>query len=53
MVNGRLFEAETMNQIGNTEQARSLFWWQFAKSDKYFIPTGNIETHTFTVPECD
>jgi adenine deaminase len=53
MVNGRLFEAETMNQIGNTEQPRNNFWWQFSKSDKYFIPSGYIETHTFTVPECD
>jgi imidazolonepropionase-like amidohydrolase/Tol biopolymer transport system component len=53
MINGRLFEAETMNQVGNTEQSRSNFWWQFSKSDKYFIPSGYIETHTFTVPECD
>ncbi|MBC7654267.1 MAG: PD40 domain-containing protein [Oligoflexus sp.] len=53
MVNGRLYDSETMNEIGNTEKPRGRFWWQFSKSDNYFVPSGVVETHTFTVPDCD
>jgi imidazolonepropionase-like amidohydrolase/Tol biopolymer transport system component len=53
MVNGRLFDSETMNEIGNTDKQRSKFWWQMSKSENYIIPNGEIETYTFTVPECD
>jgi hypothetical protein len=28
MVNGRLYDAETMNEIGNHERPRSKFWWE-------------------------
>ncbi|MCP1726773.1 imidazolonepropionase-like amidohydrolase/Tol biopolymer transport system component [Natronospira proteinivora] len=28
MVNGRLFDAHTMNQIGNHPEERGLFWWE-------------------------
>ena len=53
MVNGRLFDAETMNEIGNHEKPRGKFWWQFSKSDNYIIPGGNAETWTYTTPDCD
>ncbi len=53
MVNGRLFDSETMNEIGNTDMPKNKFWWQKSKSDNYIIPNGDIETYTFTVPECD
>ena len=53
MVNGRLYDSETMNEIGNTEKPRGRFWWQFSNSDNYFVPSGVVETYTFTVPDCD
>lgn len=53
MINGRLYDSETMNEIGNTEKPRGRFWWQFSKSDNYFVPNGSVETYTFTVPDCD
>jgi hypothetical protein len=28
MVNGRLYDAESMNEIGNREKPRLPFWWQ-------------------------
>ncbi|TZF84822.1 amidohydrolase family protein [Pedobacter sp. BS3] len=28
MANGRLYDAETMNETGNTEKARGRFWWE-------------------------
>lgn len=42
MVNGRLYDASTMNEIGNHEQSRNKFWWQFSKSENYIIPEGEI-----------
>src|SRR5690606_14358662 len=27
MVNGRLYDGNTMNEIGNTEKLRNKFWW--------------------------
>lgn len=53
MVNGRLYDSETMNEIGNTEKPRNKFWWQFSKSENYIIPDGNVETYTFETPNCD
>jgi hypothetical protein len=43
MVNGRLFDAATMNEIGNSEKPRSKFWWQFSKAENYIIPDGEVE----------
>jgi imidazolonepropionase-like amidohydrolase len=53
MINGRLYDAETMNEIGNYSNLRSKFWWQFSKSDNYIIPNGEVETYTFETPNCD
>jgi imidazolonepropionase-like amidohydrolase/Tol biopolymer transport system component len=53
MVNGRLFDAETMNEIGNYSNPRGKFWWQLSKSDNYIIPNGEVETYTFETPNCD
>ncbi len=36
MVNGRLFEAETMNQIGNYDVKRGKFYWENMKSNNNF-----------------
>ncbi len=53
MVNGRLYDAETMNEIGNKEKPRARFWWQISNGDNYFVPSGVVDTYTFTVPDCD
>jgi imidazolonepropionase-like amidohydrolase/Tol biopolymer transport system component len=42
MVNGRLFDAETMNETGNYERKRSLFFWE---RKKY---SGNFHWHAET-----
>jgi imidazolonepropionase-like amidohydrolase len=36
MVNGRLYDAETMNEIGNINKPRSKFWWEHNKATKIF-----------------
>ena len=37
MVNGRLYDGETMNQIGNHPQTRKPFYWQREDVDDRFI----------------
>ena len=37
MVNGRLYDAETMNQIGNHPSERKPFYWQREGIDDRFI----------------
>jgi len=36
MVNGRLFDAATMNEVGNQEQGRLPFWWERDGYDERF-----------------
>ena len=36
MVNGRLFDAATMNEVGNQEQERLPFWWERDGYDERF-----------------
>lgn len=36
MVNGRLFDAATMNEVGNQEQKRLPFWWERDGYDERF-----------------
>ena len=44
MVNGRLFDTSTMNEIGNYSKPRSKFWWEIYKNVGSFVrPQG--ETH--------
>ncbi len=42
MVNGRLFDAETMNEVGNYDVKRSKFYWENTKN------TGNFQWHEQT-----
>ena len=51
MINGRLYDAETMNEFGS-DKTRNHFWWQTVKGDS-FGGTFNTETHIYSVPECD
>ncbi|HYK76339.1 MAG TPA: amidohydrolase family protein [Daejeonella sp.] len=53
MINGRLYDSETMNETVSREKQRNKFWWQMGRAESFSIPTGNVETHIFTHPECD
>ena len=50
MVNGRLFDTDTMNEIGNTEEKRSEFWWENNKYNQAF--PWHEASKSFTVPGC-
>jgi imidazolonepropionase-like amidohydrolase len=53
IINGRIYDAETMNETITREKARASFWWNKSRAESYTIPQGNVETYTFTHPECD
>lgn len=50
MINGRLFEANTLNEIGNYDKKRSKFFWETFGGNSYFDGTDleNINTN----PKC-
>lgn len=50
MVNGRLYDTDTMNEIGNTTQERSKFWWENNKYNAAF--PWHEEAQSFTRPGC-
>ena len=47
MVNGRLYDADSMNEIGNREKPRLRFWWQMNRGESLNLPVGNIETYLY------
>jgi len=54
MVNGRLFDSETMNEIGNHPKVRSKFYWENSKYNQAF--PWHESTQSFTTPHgfiCD
>ncbi len=51
MINGKLYDAETMNEYG-AEKIRPRFWWQTARGESFGFST-DTETQTYTTPECD
>ena len=51
MVNGRLYDAYSMNEIGNHEKPRLLFWWQQNHGDMGSQPGSNTETYLFNAQE--
>jgi len=53
IINGRVYDSATMNETISREKARKQFWWEMNRSESYTIPHGNVETYTFTHPECD
>ena len=53
MINGRLYDAETMNETSSREKSRNKFWWQMGRSDNFSAPAEDVETHIFTHPECE
>jgi imidazolonepropionase-like amidohydrolase/Tol biopolymer transport system component len=48
MINGRLYNSDTMNETGNHEKLRMRFWWQLNRGDSVNLPVGNTETYLFT-----
>ena len=50
MVNGRLYDTATMNEIGNTNTERSQFWWENNKFNMAF--PWHEEAQSFTKPGC-
>jgi imidazolonepropionase-like amidohydrolase len=53
MVNGRLFDSMTMNEIGGREKLRGKLWFEMGKGMIYSFPTGIAETWTYTIPNCE
>ncbi|MDB5155607.1 MAG: translocation protein TolB [Mucilaginibacter sp.] len=53
MLNGRLYDSETMNEIGNHEKLHGRFWWQLNRGDGVTLPVGNTETYLFTTEDGD
>lgn len=50
MVNGRLYDAETMNEIGNRTKERLPFWWEQNKYNQSF--PWHAETQSFLDGGC-
>ncbi len=50
MVNGRLYETESMNEIGNSPQARGTFYWENNQYNGAF--PWHEETNSFIHQEC-
>lgn len=50
MVNGRLFDANTMNELGNSKKTRSQFWWENNKYNAAF--PWHEEAQSFSRPGC-
>ena len=45
MVNGRLYEAETLNEVGNYNKPRPKFYWEARKNWDVFSWQSDTETH--------
>ncbi|OIQ41768.1 MAG: amidohydrolase [Bacteroidetes bacterium MedPE-SWsnd-G1] len=50
MINGRLYDTSTMNEIGNYDTKRSKFYWE-KEGHNQGVPI-NLETNSFTIPTC-
>lgn len=50
MVNGRLYDTSTINEIGNTEKARSKFYWEQEGYNDNF--PWHEESHSFQAIHC-
>jgi imidazolonepropionase-like amidohydrolase/Tol biopolymer transport system component len=54
MVNGRLYDADSMNEIGNGGKPRTRFWWQQSRGEVGNLPiNGNTETYLFNTQDGD
>jgi imidazolonepropionase-like amidohydrolase len=50
MINGRLFDAETLNEVGNYDRKRSKFYWENTRYSQAF--PWHEETHSFIEGSC-
>ncbi len=50
MVNGRLYDTDTMNEIGNVSKERTKFWWENNKYSQAF--PWHQESQSFMRPGC-
>ena len=50
MVNGRLYDTETMNEIGNNNKVRTKFYWENNKYNQAF--KWHEDAQSFTLPGC-
>ncbi|MEM6768885.1 MAG: amidohydrolase family protein, partial [Bacteroidota bacterium] len=50
VINGRLYDSETMNEIGNYEADRTKFYWELPGSGNAF-PL-HVQTNSFMQPQC-
>ena len=50
MINGRLYDTSTMNEVGNYDKKRSPFYWESGNYNQG-VPL-NLETNSFTIPTC-
>lgn len=53
MINGRLYDSMTMNELISREKIRGKMWFEMGNGSGYSLPTGTSETWTYTVPHCD
>lgn len=53
MINGRLYDAHTLNETGRRKKVRNKLWFEMDKNSVYTLPEKNNETWTFETPECD
>ncbi|SHE87126.1 amidohydrolase family protein [Pedobacter caeni] len=53
VINGRIYDSLSMNEIGSREKLRGKLWFEMGKGMIYSFPTGIAETWTYTVPNCD
>lgn len=53
MVNGRLFDSATLNEVGTRVKQRGKLWFESENANSFDFHNGAAETHTYSVPECD
>lgn len=53
IANGRIYDAENMNELGNHLKIRAKFWWQMEKLENMMGNDNNAQTHQFEVSNCD
>lgn len=53
MINGRIYDSLSMNEIGSREKLRGKLWFETGNGMVYTFPTGISETWTFTTPNCE
>lgn len=50
MINGRLYDTATMNEVGNSPKERLPFWWEDNRYNQAF--PWHEEANSFTIPGC-